>query len=100
LTVEDIKVEHLLGLNPSHLKSDTILLEEETFDSFLRMKSLAEEDGIKIKIVSGYRSFQRQKSIWETKFKQFSESKSPIEAISEIITYSSIPGTSRHHWGT
>lgn len=95
-----IEVEHLLGLNPSHLKSSSVGLERETYKAFQLMKRAASNDKIDIKIVSGYRSFQRQKEIWERKFLQLSKTKTPTEAISEIITYSSIPGTSRHHWGT
>ncbi|SDG62490.1 M15 family metallopeptidase [Psychroflexus sediminis] len=97
---EDIKIENLLGLSQSHLKSEFILLEEDTFKAFSLMKSSALEDGITLKIVSGYRSFEQQKEIWEWKFKQLTKTKAPIQAISEIMTYSSIPGTSRHHWGT
>lgn len=96
----EINIENLLGLSTSHLKSEVFLLEDKTFDAFLEMKSAASKDDIEIKIVSGYRSFQDQKSIWERKFRLLSKSKTPTEAISEIITYSSIPGTSRHHWGT
>lgn len=99
-SIETIKVEHLLGLSQSHLKSNAILLEKETYKAFTSMKSEALKEGIELKIVSGYRSFQRQKEIWEWKFNKLSETMTPTESISEIITYSSIPGTSRHHWGT
>lgn len=98
--IEDIEPKHLLGLCQSHLKSESILLEEETYAAFCSMKSAASKEGIELKIASGYRSFQRQKEIWEWKFKQLTKTMTPTEAISEIITYSSIPGTSRHHWGT
>ncbi|MBZ9627474.1 M15 family metallopeptidase [Psychroflexus sp. CAK1W] len=97
---KDITVENLLGLSQSHLKSEFILLEEETYQAFCLMKAEALKEDIALKIVSGYRSFERQKEIWEWKFKHFVETKTPAEAISEIMTYSSIPGTSRHHWGT
>lgn len=97
---EDITVENLLGLSQSHLKSESILLEEETYQAFSLMRSKALKENIGLKIVSGYRSFERQKEIWEWKFKQLTQTKTPTEAISEIMTYSSIPGTSRHHWGT
>lgn len=96
----EITIENILGLNQSHLESNSILLEKETYRAFSKMKSAASKDGISLSIVSGYRSFERQKSIWERKFSNLTQTKSPSEAISEIITYSSIPGTSRHHWGT
>ena len=100
LTDQNIEIKSLLGLNTAHLLSDSILLEEKTYQSFQKMKSAAASDGIELHIVSGYRSYQRQKAIWERKFNRLTLSKSPADAISEIITYSSVPGTSRHHWGT
>lgn len=100
LGIQNINVENLLGLSQSHLNSEAIPLETETYQAFSLMKSAALKDNIDLKIVSGYRSFKRQKEIWELKFKQLKKTKSPMEAVSEIITYSSIPGTSRHHWGT
>ena len=55
-----------------------------------------------LKIVSSYRNFYRQEAIWERKYLQYSEEKgmSKLDAIEKIIEYSTIPGTSRHHWGT
>lgn len=68
---------------------------------FNQMKSAAKKEGIKIKIVSGYRSFQRQKLIWNKKFlSNQKQGLNPIENINKITQYSTIPGTSRHHWGT
>ena len=66
------------------------------------MRKAALKDGIKIKIVSGFRDFDRQKMIWNSKFKKFTSeyNLSAIDAINEIIRFSTIPGTSRHHWGT
>ncbi len=69
--------------------------------AFNKLKQAALKDGIAIKIVSGYRSFDRQKAIWNKKYKRYnSQGLSPKEAIKKIIEYSTIPGTSRHHWGT
>ena len=65
------------------------------------MKQAAAEDGIQIKIVSSSRSFERQLAIWNAKYIQNEENGlDPIENIRKIIEYSTIPGTSRHHWGT
>ncbi|WP_019037980.1 M15 family metallopeptidase [Psychroflexus tropicus] len=99
-STQQVQIKNLLGLSASHLISDSILIEKQTYRSFLKMKSEAAKEGMEIQIVSGYRSFSHQKSIWERKFKQMTKQMSSEEAISNIITYSSIPGTSRHHWGT
>ena len=73
----------------------------EVARSFELMKEAALKDSINIKIVSSFRSFNKQKEIWNRKFKKndslgFSKNKN----ILKIIEYSTIPGTSRHHWGT
>ena len=69
--------------------------------AFLDMKAAAAKDNINIEIVSAYRSFERQKEIFERKYLRFTkQGLSPKDAISKIIEYSTIPGTSRHHWGT
>ena len=42
------------------------------------------------------------KKLWNNKFLKFTKEDnfSGIDAINEIIRFSTIPGTSRHHWGT
>ncbi len=68
---------------------------------FNEMKNAAKKEEINIKIVSGYRSFERQKLIWNRKFLNNQKQEiTPFENIKKIIQYSTIPGTSRHHWGT
>jgi len=69
--------------------------------AFLEMKSQAAKDNIKIKVVSSYRNYAHQNRIWERKYKKFTANGlPPLQAIKKIIEYSTIPGTSRHHWGT
>ncbi|WP_340065203.1 M15 family metallopeptidase [Ascidiimonas aurantiaca] len=76
-------------------------LRKQAHEAFLNMKEAAAKEGFTIKIVSGYRNFDRQKLIFERKYKKFTQAGlSSIEAINKIIEYSTIPGTSRHHWGT
>ncbi|PKA82296.1 D-alanyl-D-alanine carboxypeptidase-like protein [Ulvibacter sp. MAR_2010_11] len=65
------------------------------------MSTEAAQHGIRIEVVSAYRSFERQKEIFEGKYKRFTGlGATPMDAIKKIIEYSTIPGTSRHHWGT
>lgn len=76
-------------------------LQKEVLEVFKKMQKEALNDGISIQIVSAYRSFNRQKKIWNKKYdKYISEEFSQQQAIEKIIEYSTIPGTSRHHWGT
>ncbi len=90
-----------MGKADVDLFGEGINLRKEAYESFLDMKKAAQADGIDIKIVSSFRDFYRQESIWERKYLQFTEEgMSPLDAIDKIIEYSTIPGTSRHHWGT
>jgi len=97
-----IPLEQLMGISYEHLIAyENTLLEKETLKAFEMMKAEALEEGIQLQIVSGFRSFQRQKEIFETKFSRLKkEGYTSLEAYQNITRYSSIPGTSRHHWGT
>lgn len=99
---QEINTEILIGMDDSRIVSDTILLEKETYSAFIKMKDAAEKDGIIIKLVSGFRDFYRQQMIWNNKYRKFTNefSLDGPTAIKEIIRFSTIPGTSRHHWGT
>jgi LAS superfamily LD-carboxypeptidase LdcB len=99
---EKYSIEELMGKADIELFGEGINLRKEAHDAFLEMKKAAYQDGIDIEIVSSFRSFDRQLAIYERKYLQFSEDEGmePLAAIDKIIEYSTIPGTSRHHWGT
>ncbi|MEZ2415403.1 M15 family metallopeptidase [Muriicola sp. E247] len=99
---EKYSIEELMGKADIELFGEGINLRKEAHDAFLSMKKAAYQDGIDIEIVSSFRSFDRQLAIYERKYLQFSEDEGmePLQAIDKIIEYSTIPGTSRHHWGT
>ena len=94
--------EELMGKAKIELFGEGINLRKEAYESFLEMKKAAYSDGFDIKMVSSYRDFFRQRTIWERKYLAFTEEDgmTPLDAIDKIIEYSTIPGTSRHHWGT
>ncbi len=72
----------------------------EVIQAFEKMKKAALLVGIDIKVVSGFRSYERQRAIWNGKYKANRQAGlSPEENIQKIIEYSTLPGTSRHHWG-
>ncbi len=65
--------------------------------------------GASFRIASSTRNFFDQKGIWENKWngRMLVEGKSlnkshpdPMQRALKILEYSSMPGTSRHHWGT
>lgn len=81
------------------LSGKEIYLQKETYDAFKAMADSAKKDGVDLIIVSGTRNFWYQKAIWDRKWEQ-SEESSDLEKAKEILLYSSMPMTSRHHWGT
>lgn len=104
--------------HPSYVKVDTqyanragLFLHKETYDSFKRMYAAAKEEGINLIIKSATRNFDYQKGIWERKWTGVTKiNDNTINAAMDfpkynrraqkILEYSSMPGTSRHHWGT
>ncbi|NHF60812.1 M15 family metallopeptidase [Flavobacteriaceae bacterium TP-CH-4] len=98
----EYSILELMGKSDLELVGEGINLRPAAHDAFVEMKKAAYGDGIDIKIVSSYRSFARQANIWERKYIRYTDDDNmkPIDAIDKIIEYSTIPGTSRHHWGT
>ncbi len=87
----------------------SMYLRKETYKAFKKMYIAAKKDGIHLIIRSATRNFDRQKQIWEAKWngtrlvngRNLSKTiKDPIKRALKILEYSSMPGTSRHHWGT
>ncbi|MBQ5925468.1 MAG: M15 family metallopeptidase [Paludibacteraceae bacterium] len=113
-------------LIPEHMASNkSMYCHRETFQAYLAMRDSALRDGITLTIVSATRNFDRQKQIWDRKWQntqcpQNCPSKlggrtqraeggcntdslqlaCDIYKVRSIMRYSSMPGTSRHHWGT
>ncbi len=73
-------------------------LRTEVIEAFLEMAKAAKKEGIDLIIVSATRNFDRQAVIWNKKWNQLEISKKKRAPF--ILKYSSMPGTSRHHWGT
>ncbi len=99
--IMDTNPNLLIGKGSPKLVGKNYALLPEADKAFREMSAAAEKQGISIKVVSSYRSFERQKSIWNRKFLKFkSQGMHDGAAIRKIIEYSTLPGTSRHHWGT
>jgi len=73
-------------------------LREEVYDAFKDMWDAAQADGISLTIISATRNRSYQKGIWNRKWLSFGGDES--DRAERILQYSSMPGTSRHHWGT
>jgi len=89
----------------SFVKVDTkhstksLFLNKEVYSAFKKMYEDAKQSGVSLKIVSGTRSFTEQRYIWERKWEKYKNLK-PLDRAKKILEYSSMPTSSRHHWGT
>ncbi len=84
-------------------------LQKRTLAQFIKMADAAAKEKISLYILSGTRNFYSQRRIWEVRFqgrrkvgglnlkKAFLNEE---ERARYILRWSSMPGTSRHHWGT
>jgi LAS superfamily LD-carboxypeptidase LdcB len=84
-------------------------LRKEALEAFIQMAEAAKKENVDLQIVSAVRNFNSQKKIWDDKWigvtpvdgKKLNESiPDGQERFKKILEYSSVPGTSRHHWGT
>jgi D-alanyl-D-alanine carboxypeptidase len=96
-------------IDPEYASREGMYMRKDTYEAFRAMHRAAQADGIRLIILSATRNFQSQKGIWEAKWtgarqvdgKDLSETiPLPEERALKILEYSSMPGTSRHHWGT
>lgn len=85
-------------------------LRQDAYQAFIAMYNHALKDGIRLQIKSATRNFESQKVIWEGKWtgerlietgeNLAQTTPDPKERALKILRYSSMPGSSRHHWGT
>ena len=86
---------------PDSLSSKEIFLKKLTYQAFFKMQQEARKSGVRLRVISGTRNFSEQKAIWERKWAVESQTlKDPVAICRKILSYSSMPSTSRHHWGT
>ncbi len=85
-------------------------LRKETLAALRLMSAEASAAGLPMKLRSATRNFDRQKEIWEAKWRgdRLLEGRKrapmaypdPYDRAKAILLWSSMPGSSRHHWGT
>ncbi len=84
-------------------------MHKEAYDAFVKMHQHALNEGVELKIISAFRTFNHQKRIWDNKWEgrqvlsgniHATSIPDPLERALEILRFSAMPGTSRHHWGT
>ncbi|WP_299124381.1 M15 family metallopeptidase [uncultured Winogradskyella sp.] len=87
-----------IKINSEH-SAKTLYLNKEVYSAFLKMFHAAKQDGIVLNILSGTRNYEEQKVIWERKWNAYNNLE-PLGRAQKILEYSSMPTSSRHHWGT
>lgn len=98
---EEYSEAELIGKGDPNLYGNGFLLQKKAATAFEAMQAAAKKEGIALTAVSSYRSYAHQNRIWKGKYNRYTaQGLSPVDSIQKIITYSTIPGTSRHHWGT
>ncbi len=86
-------------------------VDREILDAYDKLTKLLERDGFRLQLESAYRNFERQLSIWNRKasgqLKLLDAAGNPMERPEDeeqlmyaILTWSALPGASRHHLGT
>jgi LAS superfamily LD-carboxypeptidase LdcB len=107
--MEPTRHADFIKIKDEHTDKSNIYLRKATYEAFQQMYEAAAQEGIQLKIISATRNFADQKRIWENKWNGSTKvggedlSKTiadPAARALKILEYSSMPGTSRHHWGT
>jgi LAS superfamily LD-carboxypeptidase LdcB len=108
----------LVGQSDTHLCTSDVAEEigarihVDALDAFARLRDAARAEGFDLRVLSGFRSFEQQLSIWNRKatgqLAVLDGDAVPLDiaTLSEeqlvfaILRWSALPGASRHHWGT
>lgn len=102
--------KNFIKIEKKYASRTGMYLHKKTYEAFKKMHALAKTDGINLTIRSATRNFKSQKGIWEAKWtgqrkveggQDVSKTiPDPKQRALKILEYSSMPSTSRHHWGT
>ncbi|MFC0322513.1 M15 family metallopeptidase [Gallibacterium melopsittaci] len=113
-----LSTECLTGKSRQHLSpipstySTAHFLQKEAVTAFLGLQQAAKQAGINLQPASSFRDFGRQQWIWNHKFnglRKVHDDRGNIINVSlfpdwqkceAILRWSTLPGSSRHHWGT
>lgn len=104
------KHPNFVSLGSRYSNRSNMYLQKEAYAAFKAMYKAAKQEGVVLVIRSAARSFKAQRSIWEGKWTGkrkvggrlniHKKIPDPVQRAYKILEYSSMPGSSRHHWGT
>jgi len=86
------------------VKKNDLYLKKEVAEQLLKLYQQLKKDlpNTEFWITSATRNYWHQKQIWEKKWNQYQKlyPNEQEKIVQKILEYSSMPATSRHHWGT
>jgi LAS superfamily LD-carboxypeptidase LdcB len=111
---QQINFEMLTGRTEKHVEylSEHLQLNSLVQKDFMALKSKLEFEGIDLRPVSSFRSYQSQVEIWNDKVygKRVLNniqgepinigSATTDQILDALLAWSAVPGSSRHHWGS
>lgn len=83
---------------PNKYTDKTEYIQKNVMGDLERMILAAQKDGVRLRVISGFRSFTHQKNIWQRKWHTYSGDEQT--RVKHILRYSTPPAFSRHHWGS
>lgn len=102
--LRSIPVSPIQKIGDPNLTQDD-LLQQKALDAWRELQAAAQKDGLPLRILSGYRSPELQRSIFMSRFRATggsAEAAANAQAdgiINSVLVTSSLPGYSRHHTG-
>ncbi len=99
--VEPAKDTAFLEIPARQSSRSGLFLRREACEAFVAMHDSAAQSGVVLTALSATRPFGHQASIWNRKWNRpQAMGMAPVERARHILRFSSMPGSSRHHWGT
>jgi D-alanyl-D-alanine carboxypeptidase len=98
--------DQLLGFQrpPNLLKDDQSQksAQREVIEAYWKLRDFAKDQGWRLTLISGYRSFYAQRQVWNRFDKKYTKDGTLTEKnrVRAVMSQVSVPGLSRHHWGT
>lgn len=99
--------EDFMIIPNDYASREGMLIQKKVWEAFKKMHAEAQKSGVNLTIVSATRNNDYQKGIWEKKwntkaaaYKVPLTQENKVAIAKDILKFSSMPGTSRHHWGT
>ena len=111
--LNNLTLDQLVGRDDAHVIDwNGTSLNFQVLNPFKRLSNDAKKAGFDLRIASGFRSFDRQLTIFNSKARGDRpifdddghaikiDDLSSYDLLCSILRFSALPGASRHHWGT